>query len=67
MYFSEMSFMNDSVKNNKIPTGALQALDILLGLALVLIMFDYARDFLSSAEFYPTNLNITLTSNYKRW
>ena len=51
--------MNDSVENNKIPTGALQALDILLGLALVLIMFDYARDFLSSAEFYPTNLNKT--------
>ncbi|MCK5042075.1 MAG: hypothetical protein KAR62_07260, partial [Sphingomonadales bacterium] len=60
--------MTETLKNNKLPAGATHALEILLGIGLVLIAYDYARDFLSGNNFSPTDLRKTSLQVFmSRW
>ena len=60
--------MSETLKNNKLPAGATHALEILLGIGLVLIAYDYARDFLSGNNFSPTDLRKTSLQVFmSRW
>jgi uncharacterized membrane protein len=50
--------MNEDIKY-KVPESAVHALNILMGIGLVLIIYDYSRDFLFASNFYPTDLSKT--------
>lgn len=60
--------MNENLENKKVPSSVLHALEVLLGIGLVLIVYDYSRDFLSGNGFYPTDLKRTSIEIFmSRW